>query len=143
MSTPRILHHLCSLDTSSLDFLRHLYYLLFGMTKRNITCLTFRDRSLPRSMKCSLRPFVQSRNELCRPLVPFPPTTKSLDNVYTNYKPSAVTIRSYHPHTSYLDVIISWWDSEKVSLATTNKRLDLTDSVEVSYRLTRMSRSAM
>ena len=143
MSTLWITRRLYSLDTSSLDFSRHLYCVLFGMTKRNNPRLTFRVRSWLGSMECSLQPFVQSRNGLCRPSVPFPQTTKSLDSVYTNYKPSAVTMRSYHPPTSYLDVIIPLWDSKKVSLATTNKRLALTDFVEVSYYLTRMSRSAM
>ena len=143
MSTPRIIRRLYSLDTSSLDFLRHLHCLLFGTAKRNSTRLTFWPRSWLGSMKRSLRPFAQSRNGFCRPSVPFPPTTKSLDIVYTNYISFVVIKRSYHPHTSYLDVIIPLWDSKNVSLATTNKRLALADFIEVSYYLTRMSRSAM
>jgi len=107
MSTPWILHRLYTLDPSSLDFLRHLYCLiqhdeedqyLSSLQGPELTRLVdFLDE-----VRALLLAFFQLRNGLCRPSVPFPPTTKSLGNVYGNYKPSVVTARSYHPHTSYL-----------------------------------------
>ena len=147
MSALRILLRLYSLDTSSLDFLRHLYCLIRHGEREQYSpspqASSFRDRSWLGSMKCSLQPFVQLRNGLCRPSMSFPPTTGFLDNGYTSYKPSAVTMRPYHPHASHLDVIIPLWNSTKVSLTTTNKHPNLEGSVEVSHRLTRMPRSTM
>ena len=46
--------------------------------------------------------FHQFTRRTHRPSAPFPLTTIFLDNVYTGYKPSAATTRSYHPHTPYL-----------------------------------------
>ena len=106
MSTSWILHRIYSLDTSSLDFSRHLYSLIWhdeedqyltslqGPQLAQLVDFLNEVRALPSA-------FCTVTNGFCSPSVPFPPTMTFLDNVCTSYKPSVPAVRPYHPHTSY------------------------------------------
>ena len=97
MSTPSILRRLYSLDTSSPDFLHHLYPLfrhdederylqnLQGSELARLVDFLDQVRALPLA-------FRQLRNGLRRPSMPSPPTAIPLDDVYTNFKKSVVIV---------------------------------------------------
>ena len=105
MSTSWILHRIYSLDTSSLDFSRHLYCLILhdeedqylislqGPQLARLVDFLNEVRTLPSA-------FCTVMNGFCSPSVQFPPTTTFLDSVCTNYKPSVPAARPYHPHAS-------------------------------------------
>ena len=96
MSTSWILHRLYSLDPSSLDFSRRLRSLIrHDEEEQYLTSL--QGQELARLVNfldkvgALSSTFCPVTKRICRPLVPFPPTTTFLDNVCSNYKPSAVT----------------------------------------------------
>ena len=113
MSTHWILHRLYSLDPSSLDFSRRLHPLIWHDEQEQYLS-NLQGPELARlvdfldDVRALSSAFCPVTKRICRPLVPFPPTTTFLENVYTNYRPSAVTTRSYRPHTSHLVKSLGW-----------------------------------
>ena len=113
MSAPWILYRLYSLDPSSPDFLHRLYPLIrhdekeqFSTSLQGLQLIRLVDlldevRTVPSA-------FINLRNGPHRPSVPLPSTKIFLENVYTNYKLSAATMRPYHPHASYLAESPEW-----------------------------------
>ena len=106
MSATWNLHCLYSLGPSSPDFLRRLYSLIrYDEEERYLSSLQgpeltrlldFLDR-----VSTLLPSFRLATIQLCRLSMPYPPTTMVPNSVCINYKPSAVTTRLYHPHTSH------------------------------------------
>ena len=113
MSAPWILYRLYSLDPSSPDFLHRLYPLirhdekeqfstsLQGSQLTRLVDLLDEVRTVPSA-------FINLQNGPHRPSTSLPSTKIFLENVYTNYKPSAATMKPCHPRTSYLAESPEW-----------------------------------
>lgn len=114
MSTPWNLFCLYSLKPSSPGFLRRLHSLIrYDEDERYLS--TIQGPELTRLLdfldQVRAPPFglCQVVNQpFCRPSVPFLPMTIFPCDVYANCKPSAVTMRPYHSHTSRLVKSSGW-----------------------------------